>query len=397
MRVPIRQRDTGVRFANSIGAVVLVALLGPAPVAAGELQSGFSFLGAGELWFHPELGGHGIGLVAFDLKGLPRSAHFSIVLNTDTLTVHYDRVRFAGGRIEIGAEVSGEARFAGLLPDYYRDNRLDSARGFWASYLKAQVYAKLNLPKNNFVSLKGDARRWFFSRSDDTDNALILPAEAWVFEPRLSYTLWHIKPDKSLWERHRLFSRIRGIALGVILGADFRSQVHPWGARDSAVFNPIDPRNDPSQIIPIAYQWLKVGWQMHDQVRTQISQATIWGAGGDDLTRVRVGGLNPYVVPIAGAPWAAHLSEVVVSLDWSWHIRVGQTLETGVLFNGAFIEDKNRVGNSNTLDPIAGIGLFVDWPLGHWQIDGRAGWSPSFEGAGKAGSFAALVSLGFTR
>ena len=75
---------------------------------------------------------------------------------------------------------------------------------------------------------------------------------------------------------------------------DVRSEVHSWGATDGAVFDPVDPRNNPEQVILLANQWIKAGWQMHDRVRTQIAQAAIWGNGGDDLTRSRVG----------WAPWA---------------------------------------------------------------------------------------------
>jgi len=380
-----------------IQTLLLVILITSASVVLAEPQGKFSFLGGGGFWFHPEPGGHGIGIVAYDINGLPRTAHLGIELNTDTLRISYDRIRFADGLIELGASLAGEAVFAGLLPDYYREGVRDSARGFWASYLAVQGYGKLNLPKNNFVALKLGVRRWFFSSTDNTDETLVLPGEAWVFEPRLNYTFWKIKSDRSLWQRNRLFGRVRGIALGVILGVDVRSEAHSWGAIDGAVFDPIDPRNNPDQVILLANQWLRAGWQMHDRVRTQFAQAAIWGNGGDDLTRSRVGGFNPYVIPIAGAPWAAYLSEKLVALEWSWHFRIGDEMETGLLFDGAFIEDQFRTGDISDFSPVGGLGLFADLPLGNWQVDVRGGWSPDLSGRAEAGQFAAFVSFGFSR
>ena len=131
-----------------IQTVLLVVFITSASVVFAEPQGKFSFLGGGGFWFYPELGGHGIGIVAYDINGLPRTAHLGVELNTDTLRLSYDRIRFADGLFEVGATVAGEAVFAGLLPDYYREGIRDSTKGFWASYLAVQGYGKLTGKSN---------------------------------------------------------------------------------------------------------------------------------------------------------------------------------------------------------------------------------------------------------
>jgi hypothetical protein len=375
-----------------VAALLLCTAVSQTAVA--EYRHRVALLGAGEVWLYPEKGGHGIGIVGYDLTGLPLGSHLGVELNTDTLRVRYDRLKVAGGWLSLGAQATGQVLFAGLLNDYYRLDERDPARGFWASYFHLAVFAKANLPAHNYLQLQLGVRRWFFNPLADTDTAVILPPEAWVFEGRLQYTGWWLKGDPSLRDRSRLFGRLRGFALGVDVGIDVRSEVRPWGARDPTVFSPVDPRNDPKQIIVPVRQWFKGGWQLHPRVRSQVLQVAAYGYGEDDLTRMRVGGMNPYVVPIAGAPWAAFLSERLVALEWSWHFRFWREMEAGVLFDGAVLEDIERVG-SDAWGWVAGVGVFLDMRIKSFQVDVRGGWSPTMNWQSEAGQFSAFVSFGW--
>ena len=219
----------------------------------------------------------------------------------------------------------------------------DSGRGFWASYASAGASAKLNLAPH-FVELAAGARRWFFTRAGATNAALVLPPEAWVGEIRLRYTLWMLEPDRSLWEPQRLFPRLTGVAFGVELGLDARSQAQPWGARDPAAFAPADLRNDPSRAIFTARQWLRAGAKLHARLRLQIDETASWMWGADDLVRARIGGLNPYSVPLVGAPWAGYLADDFAAADVSLHVRVVREHEVGVLVDGVALDDVHRTG-----------------------------------------------------
>jgi hypothetical protein len=363
------------------------------PAAADGLHHRLSLAGGGELYATPGFNGHGFGLVRYDLDGLPRGSHFAAELNTDTLRLSYDRIRI--GRFELGVAAAGEAFIAGLLTDYYRDGQNDPARGFYASYATLGAAAKLNLAPH-FVELAVDARRWFFSRAGATSAALVLPPETWVGEVRLNYTLWQLANDRSLWEPQRLFPRLRGVAFGVELGLDARSDVQPWGARDPAAFAPPDLRNDPSHAIWMARQWLRAGIVVQRRLRLQIDEVVSWMQGADDLVRLRVGGLNPYSVSLVGAPWAGYLADELAAAQASLHIRVAGEQEIGLLVDGVALDDVNRTGGSAARPGLlAGIGLFADLRLGAWQLDARGGWSPTTRPGTAAGGFTLFVSVGW--
>jgi hypothetical protein len=309
--------------------------------------------------------------------------------------LRFDRISLLGGKLELGALLAYEHKFAGVLIDYYRLGQKLSERGFEASFLEGSAYVKANLPGDHYLSLTTGMRQWFFSTRDDTDSAFVLPPEATVFEPRLNYTFWRLDHDPSLRDRHRLFPRVRGLALGVELGLDLRSETRPWGAVTATALHPADQRNDPSETIVRVRQWLRAGFQLVPWLRTQLSQSASWGHGEDDLTRVRLGGLNPYVVPIAGAPWATFLSEKFIAVESSWHFKLWGEQEAGVLLHGVLLEDAERIGREDTYDIMAGLGVFVDLRFGGFQIDLRAGWSPTLDYQSSSGQFGAYALAGW--
>ena len=227
----------------------------------------------------------------------------------------------------------------------------------------------------------------------ETSPDLVLPPETWVFEPRLRITIWNLRHDPSLGDRHRIYPRVRGLALGIDMGADIRSAARPWGALDPGSFDPVDLRNVGRTVIFVARQWLRAGWQVADRLRLQIAEAASFGNGGDDLSRTRLGGMNPYVVPLAGLPWAALLSDQFLAAEVSLHVRVWRQLEAGLTANGAFVEDVERNG-SKDVRFVGGAALFVDFAIGAFQLDLRAGWSPSF-GLDAGGSWSALAAFGW--
>lgn len=369
----------------------MASLLRALPLMAGGNWQ-FTALTGGEAWLHPESGGHGLVLITGDHSY--RNSHLGAEFNTDTFRLTLDRLRFWNGLLELGVRAAGEARFAGLLPDYYRAGVKDPARGFWASYLAAEAGAKLNLPRRQYLEMAAGGRRWRFSTDRDTSPALILPPGAWVFEGRLRYTLWRLRDDPSLHQHHRLFPRVRGLAAGLEFGLDVRSTARPWGARDSSAFMPADERNNPGQVILLVRQWLRAGWQPLPRLRFQLAQGVFWSHREDDLARVRVGGMNPYVVPVAGVPWAAYLAGKLVVASLSGQLRVWKDVEAGVSLDGGQLDDRKRTGRSGP-GPILGAGLLADGRFGPTQVDLRAGWAPGLHGSAERGSRSLFIALGY--
>ena len=341
-----------------------------------QLSHRVALAGGGDVSLVPEIVGHGYGLVAYDLENLPADAHLGLSYNTDTLRVAFDRIRFANGHLEAGAQGTYEFVFAQLLTDYFRGGELDHGRSFNAGYFSLEAHLKANLPRDHHIELALEIRRWFFDENDRTSDHLVLPPEAWVVQPRIRYTFWRLRSDPSLSEAHRPFPRVVGAAIGIEVGLDYRTEAHEWGATDPERFDPADRRNPGEPLILLFRQWLRAGAQVHDRLRIQVAQFAGTGRHEDDLTRVRLGGLNPYVVPLAGSPWAGMVAGTFIAAEISLHVRIWRELELGVLGQGAALEDLDRTGDGE-LDMVGGLGAFADLRFGAFQIDLRAGWTPS--------------------
>ncbi len=96
--------------------------------------------------------------------------------------------------------------------------------------------------------------------------------------------------------------------------------------------------------------------------------------GQDFLTRTRLGGLNPYVVPLAGAGWAEWWVEdyAAARLGLSWR----PPLERGTLSLGAAADHARFDGQ--TASGFAGL---LGWQRGRWLAEGALGFAPWIERA----------------
>ncbi len=391
----MKSRTLGLTLPMAVGLLlVATAASGPAFAAPG-LHHRLTLTGGGDVWVRPDFGFHGFAMAAYDLEGLPRGSHLGVEWNTTRFKITYDRLRLAGGSMEAGFFAEGELFIAELLSDYFRRATLDPARAFNASYVQLGTEWKASLPRSNYLGFTAAAKRWFFSPSKKTDDAFVLPPEDWVVHLRLDYTYWGCKADCARWRRHRLFPRVTGLAFGVSLRADLRADGRAWGALDPAVFAPVDPRNHPGGASAGVRQWLRAGWQLHPRVRTQVLQMSGWGEREDDLVRARIGGTNPYHIPLAGAGWSTFLAERFFTVQWSWHFRVYREIELGVLGDVVVVADELREGHPGQVGVHAGVGAFLDFRWGPWQVDLRGGWSPTQRWLGPTGNFTAYVGLGY--
>ena len=183
-----------------------------------------------------------------------------------------------------------------------------------------------------------NVRYWFFG-DKNTDPLYALPANTLVFEPRLGYIYWNIDSPGEEYRASKLFPRIQGVAVGASVGVDVRSEVRAWGFVG-------DGRNDPRKAIWTLNQWLRAGWQTGDRFRLELQETFNWGWFQDDITRMRVGGMNPYVLVIPGLPWSANISERLAIAQLSGHIRPkkNKPQELGLLVSGGAINDPRRQG-----------------------------------------------------
>jgi hypothetical protein len=165
-----------------------------------------------------------------------------------------------------------------------------------------------------------------------------------------------------------------------------RTELDSWGAPEA-----LRP-NDPDAVSGVANQWLRLGADVGDRTRIQLTQRAQFATGGDDLTRERIGGLTqPFVTPLAGLPWGVVRSDRFVVAQPSAAFRVINRHELGVLLDVA----ATPIDGDDAVVALWGVGMFIDLRWEHWQADASLGWSPQRAQA-VSSFFGALIGFGWS-
>jgi len=356
-------------FTGIVAAVVVTAW--PMITIAEPEHWHAAALGGGELNLAPQLGRQltGHGWASFDSlgEGIIGNGDLHLFYNTTKLHAGIERLSFAEGKLAFFAFAEGEAVISQLLNDYFQQGQRIDQYGFKASY--ALVHTKLQWypGKHQTIEVLVPVRYWWFADRSATAG-YVLPANTWVFEPRIGYNYWNIDVPAEEWEAHRVFPRIKGVAFAVDGGLDVRSDSRPWGIDDG--------RNDPGKVIYSVNQSLRAGWQLGSLVRLQLQEWGHYGWKQDDLTRLRIGGASPYVIPVPGLPWPGLISERLLAGQLGLHLKAKASSqhEFGLLVAGGAFNDVFRVGALNTYGGAGGLALFGDLrfgPTGRYQVDIR--------------------------
>ncbi len=348
-----------------LSAVFALALISSTAHAEGWHGSA---AGGGDFAFIPEA--TGFGFVLFDVTGEDKVGKGDIRLHYNTDTIHLAIERLPMGEdFEFSIALRGEIFMAGLLHQYYEQGLRRSDLGFRASYVVLLPKIQWHFADQHTLEVLTNVRYWIFG-DKDTDPLYRLPGNTWVFEPRLGYIYWNIDSPGEEYRASKLFPRIEGVAVGASVGVDVRSDVRSWGFVG-------DGRNDPTQGIWTLNQWLRAGWKTGERFRLELQETFNWGWNQDDLTRMRVGGMNPYVLVVPGLPWSANISERLAIAQLSGHIRPkkNKPQELGLLVSGGGINDPRRQGLLDDYAGIGGLALFTDLRWGRWQVYARLGWA----------------------
>lgn len=274
------------RVVAAVGLAFIVCTIAPAVGRAAPEKWHAAVLGGGEFNFAPgvdnQLTGH--GWVGFDSvgKGIVGGGDLRLFYNTTKVHVGIERISFANNKLAFFAFLEGEAFISQLLNDYFNQGRRIDEFGIEASYALLHTKLQWYPGKHQTIEILAPVRHWWFGDRNSTSSNFARPANTWVFEPRIGYNFWKIDVSLEEWERHRVFPRVTGIA---------------------------DGRNDPGKVMYNVAQWLRAGWELGRFVRLQLDQWGNYGWRQDDITRRRIGGASPYVIPVPGLPWPGLISE----------------------------------------------------------------------------------------
>lgn len=316
----------------------------------------------------PEFVGHGWVLLDARGRGVVGNGDLVLYYNTTKVHVGIDRLAFANGKLAFFAFAEAEALLSQLLTDYFQRGRRIFEFGFNASYTLLSTKLQWYPGKYQTLEVLAQARYWWFQTNSRTSDIVVLPPNTFVFEPRIGYVFWKVDASSREWEAHRLYPRIRGVAVGVSGGVDVRAKTAAWGVGDG--------RNTANRAIYTVRQWLHSGWQFVPLARIQVDQWGSYGWNEDDITRNRIGGVNPYVIPVPGLPWSGLISERLFSAQLGFHIRAKESSphEFGVLVGGGAFNDVTRENALDTYGGTGGVALFGDLRFGpeeRWQLHTR--------------------------
>lgn len=316
---------------------------------------------------NPAFEGFGFFLFQATRDDLVREGSLRLYYNTDTVEVGLDRISLAKN-LDLFVAVKGQAFFANLLRYYYVGGLRDSDFGINASYLLFKTKLQWHFAPDHTFEVIADVRHWWFG-DDDTAATFVLPVDTWVFEPRVGYVFWNVDSPGGEWTADKIFPRFEGNAASVTVGVDVRSDLNVWGVQPG--------RNDPTKGIVTINQWYRGGWQFVPFFRLEVQETANYGWNQDDISRQRVGGMNPYSITVPGVPWAGVISSRLLIAQASGHFRLkkDKPQELGVLVSGGTVNDPFRTGNLDKFGGIGGVALITDLRWGPVSLYGRLGYA----------------------
>jgi hypothetical protein len=274
-----------------------------------------------------ELGATSFGI--FDL-GL-RKGPLSIQLLTDTLDLRY-APELRQGRAFVG--LRAETFAAGLLISPWTDGAPDPARALYAAYLGLDGGYVRYLPAGLYAGVQGSARLYLFFAQSQTTAAVPGPTPVFTLEG----VLGHYTEVSHLWLRAGLDGELTVAMPHVAVEATVRPD-----------------------------------WALAPRVEVRGA----WARNQDFITRTRLGGLNPYVVPLAGAAWAEFWVESYLALRAGPSLKVrlpsrrgaetrDHSLELAVVSDVAGFDGRTELG----------FGLLGRWRYGRYSLDAALGYAP---------------------
>ena len=332
-----------------------VAALAAAPARAGEWRT---MLG-GEFNADP----HG----ALDVGW--RAGDWQLQLITDTLDVRWqpehDRGRsWAAARLEIGA--------AGLMISPWSGGAPAPEAALAASYAGAEAGHVWYLPDGLYAGVDGQARWWWFGALRGTER--VVPGAQLRAETAGFVGWW--SEDGQAWLRGGVHAAPEAGRVGLDRPLFSRRPGDPIHAMlATSTGDPVQP------FLQLVARTRPEGWTLAPRAELRAG----WSQGQDALSRSRLGGLNPYVVPLAGAAWAEFW------VDTHAAARLGPSLEVGpvrvdAVVDAAVWREASEWGRTPPAAPVTravGFGLLTRVQPGRLRVDldgGLAPWLPRQEG-----------------
>ncbi|HCH63033.1 MAG: hypothetical protein CL927_11065 [Deltaproteobacteria bacterium] len=298
----------------TVGAALCATVSGVAQAGAVETQA------LGGISIHEYI--HGVVNLGV------RKGDWSAEFLTDTIDLRWSP-DLENGRAWVA--IRGELGAVGLLLSPWERGLPVPEKGFAGGYLGGEAGMIRYLPRGLYAGVAGSALRTSFFATPQTTVA-VPAATPWI--------------------------RLDGVA------GWYTEPTHIWvhaGAQHDQLGSPIQPH--------VHLVATTVGQQA---LGHRVELRTGWTQGTSFLSSTRVGGMNPYVVPVSGAGWAEWWAEsyAVARAGPQLTIEsVQQSISVAPVLDGVLVEDV-RFGPAHGW----GLGLLTELEIRQLTIDGSLGW-----------------------
>ena len=313
------------------------ALLPSAALLWLSTAADLTFLGGAEVNASP----HGIANLAY------QDGPWSVALITDTLDLRWSP---EGQRGRAWLAVRGEVASVGVLNTPWQDGA--PVAGFNGFYAGTEGGAVRYGRDGWYAGAAGMARQvWFTPGKADPSDV----------------------PDNGFW----------GSAEGLL--GRWSPTFHVW-MRAGVQHDGIGARVQPHAALTATTAFSRT-WAPRAEVRAA------WADGQSVLTATRVGGLNPYVVPIAGAGWGEWWAESYAAVrlgpQATWNHN-NSTWSHAVVVDAAALQDVR----TTEADTVWGIGALQRWSGERWYVAADIGLGAGVKRASGDMAMDALVLVG---
>lgn len=315
-----------------------------------------------------------------------RNMALTLGVNTDTIYGGLDAWNVGIPGLSIGVFGRAELLLAGVNVAWIQDGVNRSARGFTASYAMVGGRAAYTVLRHLTVEAELAGRAWLFAKVPFVhDPAWRIPSSFVAAEPRA-----RIKWEGVTTDRARLGLR-KGLYGLIEVGVDVRALSGPWGGY---VGDPYEKRNNlksgtyPRRVLVRGFGGVNVGHVWWLQAKGEAG----WGQQEDDVSRTRIGGMNPYTVNMPGTAWGEFLCERYAAAHFEAGVTPIDMLYIGLSGHLALVNDPHRVGNLDEFQLLRGLAAEARLGLlGFGVIHVRAGGTPDVIRVGGHGGFGAFA------
>lgn len=259
---------------------------------------------------------------------------FAAEVHTDTLDVRWNK-ELGFGRLWVGGRFAVFAAELFIAP--WKDGRYAPERAVRAMYGELSTGYVHYLPKHFYAGTQLETRRYAFAAKGEAVRAEDIPDDTWRLKSTSFVGYWTVP----------LKARVQA---GIDYLTHTQENLTPWFQAELLYH--------PNTWLLTPFTELRAGLLVSDS------------GSSSPIIRFRFGGMNPYVIPLAGLSWAESWAQYYAAS------RVGMEYQAQSFGASVFADYAYLAQEYGLTEQALGAGGAMWCTLGSWRIDLAAGYAP---------------------